>query len=42
MSRTHPITGMALEDGIGALSDDDQALVLHCAYIEQTQKGKGA
>jgi len=39
--RTHPITGMQLEDGIGALSDDDQARILHCAYIEQVE-GKEA
>lgn len=35
--RIHPITGMPLEDGIGALSDDEQALVLHLPIIEQTQ-----
>lgn len=39
--RIHPITGMRLEDGFGKLSDDDQALVLHCAYIEQVE-GKEA
>ena len=35
--RIHPITGMPLEDGHGALSDDEQALKLHLPYIEQTQ-----
>lgn len=39
--RIHPITGMPLEDGSGAWPDDQQALVLHCGYIEQTQ-GKEA
>lgn len=40
--RIHPITGMRLEDGSGALPDDQQALVLHCAYIEQTQGQEAA
>jgi hypothetical protein len=42
MPKTHPITGMQLEDGIGCLDDDTQALVLHCAYIEQTEGEKAA
>ena len=35
--RIHPITGLPLEDGSGALSDDQQALLIHIPYIEQTQ-----
>jgi hypothetical protein len=35
--RIHPITGMPLEDGVGALPDDEQALVLHLPIIEQEQ-----
>lgn len=35
--RIHPVTGMALEDGFGHLPDDQQALLIHCPYIEQTQ-----
>lgn len=35
--RTHPITGMTLEDGIGRLPDHQQALVLHLPYIELTR-----
>jgi hypothetical protein len=37
---THPVTGMRLEDGYGALPISRQAL-LHCAWIEQSQ-GKEA
>jgi len=35
--RLHGITGMALEDGSGAWSDDDQAYRIHVPYIRQTQ-----
>ena len=41
-AKVHPITGMRLENGVGALPDDLQALVLHCAYIEQTQGEEAA
>lgn len=35
MTRIHPITGMALEDGYGALPDDEQAVRIHVPYLEQ-------
>lgn len=35
--RIHPITGIALEDGFGALADDLQARRNHIPYIRQTQ-----
>jgi len=35
--RRHEITGMVLEDGSGAWSDDDQAYRIHVPYIRQTQ-----
>lgn len=37
----HPITGMKLENGSGALDPDDQAMKLHCAAIDH-HKGKEA
>lgn len=33
--RIHPITGLMLEDGFGALSDDLQARRIHIPYIRQ-------
>lgn len=39
--RIHPITGLFLEDGFGALSDDLQAIRNHIPYIRQ-QRGDAA
>lgn len=35
--RIHPITGMTLEDGYGALADDLQAERIHIPYIRKSQ-----
>jgi hypothetical protein len=35
--RIHPITGQALEDGFGALSDELQAERIHIPFIRQWQ-----
>lgn len=35
--RIHPITGMSLEDGYGALADNLQAERIHIPYIRQSQ-----
>lgn len=38
--KTHPITGMKLEDGSGHRPDDWQARHLHIPYIRATQGDK--
>lgn len=35
--RTHPITGLMLEDGSGALPDEEQARRIHIPFIRRTQ-----
>lgn len=40
--RTHPITGLRLEDGHGRLPDDLQARRIHIPYIRATQGDKVA
>jgi hypothetical protein len=40
-AKLHPITGLVVEQGSGALPPDEQALFVHVPYILKTQ-GKAA